>query len=68
MIAHRGVVLNFALDLLAHVQLVRAKAMTEDKDSARKAYREFFALWKDADPERTAEPSAVAGPAVRGTT
>jgi len=25
--------------------------MTDDKDGARKAYQEFFALWKDADPD-----------------
>jgi hypothetical protein len=25
--------------------------MSGDKESARKAYQDFFALWKDADPD-----------------
>ena len=39
------------LGALAHLQLGRAKAMTGDKESARKAYQDFFTLWKDADPD-----------------
>ena len=48
---HRSIVLNFPLGALAHLQLGRAKAMSGDKESARKAYQDFFALWKDADPD-----------------
>jgi eukaryotic-like serine/threonine-protein kinase len=50
-IDHRGVVLNFIVGALAHLQLGRAKAMSGDRDGARKAYDIFFTLWKDADPD-----------------
>ncbi len=46
---HRGIILNFPTAALAHLQLARAKAMAGDKDGAREAYRDFLALWKDAD-------------------
>jgi eukaryotic-like serine/threonine-protein kinase len=36
---------------LAHLQLGRAEEMSGDKRGARKAYQDFFALWKDADPD-----------------
>jgi tetratricopeptide (TPR) repeat protein len=48
---HRGVVLESPTGALAHLQLGRAKAMTGDRDGARKAYEEFLTLWKGADPE-----------------
>jgi hypothetical protein len=48
---HRGLVNNSVLGALAHVQLARAKAMSGDKEAARKSYQDFFALWKDADPD-----------------
>lgn len=48
---HRGIVVNFPLAALAHLQLARAQAMTGDEQAARKSYQDFFALWKDADPE-----------------
>jgi eukaryotic-like serine/threonine-protein kinase len=51
LIDHRGVVLNFVLGALAHLQLGRAKAMTGDKEGARTAYEDFLTLWKDADPD-----------------
>jgi eukaryotic-like serine/threonine-protein kinase len=51
MIDHRNIVANFVLGALAHLQLGRAKAMSGDKEGARKAYEDFFALWKDADPD-----------------
>ena len=50
MLDHRGVVLNFVTAALAHLQLARAKAMNGDKAGARESYRDFLALWKDADP------------------
>jgi len=36
---------------LAHLQLGRAQAMMGDKAAARKSYRYFLTLWKDADPD-----------------
>jgi hypothetical protein len=37
--------------LLAHLQLGRARAISGDNAGARTAYQDFFALWKDADPD-----------------
>jgi hypothetical protein len=51
LIDHRGIVQNFVLGALAHLQLGRARALSGDKESARKGYQDFFALWKDADPD-----------------
>jgi hypothetical protein len=31
--------------------LARAAALSGDTTKARKAYQDFFALWKDADPD-----------------
>ena len=36
---------------LAHLGLGRAAAISGDTASARKAYQDFFALWKDADQD-----------------
>jgi eukaryotic-like serine/threonine-protein kinase len=51
LIDHRGVVQNFVLGTLAHLQLGRAYSMAGDMGQARTAYRDFFAIWKDADPD-----------------
>ena len=51
MIDHRGIVLNFPLGALAHLQLARAYALEGDKAKARAAYDEFLNLWKAADPD-----------------
>jgi serine/threonine protein kinase/tetratricopeptide (TPR) repeat protein len=51
LIDHPGIVQNFVLGALAHLQLGRARALSGDKESARKNYQDFFALWKDADPD-----------------
>jgi eukaryotic-like serine/threonine-protein kinase len=48
---HRSLVVNFPLESLAHLQLARAEAMRKNNDASRKAYQDFFALWKDADPD-----------------
>jgi tetratricopeptide (TPR) repeat protein/predicted Ser/Thr protein kinase len=48
---HRGIVVNFPLGALAHLQLSRAYAMAGDTAKAKSAYQNFFALWKDADPD-----------------
>ncbi len=50
-IDHPGVVLNFVIGPLARLQLARAAAMSGDTAAARKAYEQFFALWKDADAD-----------------
>jgi len=50
-IDHRGVVAISALYPLAHLGLARAAALTGDTAKSRKAYEDFFALWKDADPD-----------------
>jgi eukaryotic-like serine/threonine-protein kinase len=50
-IEHAGIVTNFVLGALAHLHLGRAKAMSGDKEGARKAYKDFLTLWKDADPD-----------------
>jgi tetratricopeptide (TPR) repeat protein len=36
---------------LAHIGLARAAAMSGDVAKSRTAYQNFFALWKDADPD-----------------
>jgi DNA-binding winged helix-turn-helix (wHTH) protein/tetratricopeptide (TPR) repeat protein len=46
---HRGIVGSDPIGALAHLQLARAVALTEDKTKAKTAYQDFFALWKDAD-------------------
>ena len=48
---HRGVVWNHPIGALAHFQLGRAYAMQGDTAKARTAYQDFFALWKNADPD-----------------
>ena len=48
---HRGIVLNEPIGALAHLQLGRAYAMEGDISKAKAAYRDFLALWKDADPD-----------------
>ncbi len=48
---HSGLVSNFIIGALAHLQLGRAQVMMGDKAAARKSYQDFFTLWKDADPD-----------------
>jgi len=48
---HPGVIVNFPLSALAHLGLARARALSHDVTGARTAYQDFFALWKDADPD-----------------
>jgi tetratricopeptide (TPR) repeat protein len=50
-IDHRGIVLNFPVGALAHLGLARASALSGDAPKSRAAYQDFFALWKDADPD-----------------
>jgi tetratricopeptide (TPR) repeat protein len=48
---HRGIVLNYPLGALAHLQRGRAFAMSGDNAEAKAAYQDFLTLWKDADPD-----------------
>ena len=50
---HRGVIVNFVTGTLAHLQVGRAYAMTNDNAKAKAAYNDFLTLWKDADPDFT---------------
>ena len=51
MIAKRSIEQNGILGALAYLQLGRAKAQAGGAEEARKAYQDFLALWKDADPD-----------------
>jgi hypothetical protein len=51
LIDHPGIVQNFLLGSLAHLQLGRAYAISADPTKAKAAYQSFFALWKDADTD-----------------
>ena len=48
---HRGIVGPDPISTLARLQLGRAFALAGDKIKAAAAYRDFLALWKDADPD-----------------
>jgi eukaryotic-like serine/threonine-protein kinase len=50
-LAHLGLVGNSDQGGLARLGLARAYAMSKDTVKARTAYQDFFALWKDADPD-----------------
>jgi serine/threonine protein kinase/tetratricopeptide (TPR) repeat protein len=51
MVDHRGIEPTSPNHSLAKLGLGRAYAMTGDTAKARAAYQDFFALWKDADPD-----------------
>jgi eukaryotic-like serine/threonine-protein kinase len=46
---HRGVVSQFPLGALAHLQLARAREMGGNRGGAKTDYEEFLSTWKDAD-------------------
>jgi len=48
---HSGAVLNVVTGALAHLQLGRAYFMQGDISKSKSAYQDFFALWKEADPD-----------------
>jgi hypothetical protein len=50
-IDHYGLVMNEPIGSLAHLGLGRAYVLEGDSDKAKTAYQDFFALWKDADPD-----------------
>ena len=51
MVDHRGIEPISPNHSLAKLGLGRAYVMTGDTAKARAAYQDFFALWKDADPD-----------------
>jgi serine/threonine protein kinase/Flp pilus assembly protein TadD len=48
---HSGVIQNFLLASMAHLQLGRAYVISGDTAKAKTAYKDFLNLWKDADPD-----------------
>jgi eukaryotic-like serine/threonine-protein kinase len=48
---HRGWQPASPLYPLAHLGMARAAAVIGDTTKQREAYQNFFALWKDADPD-----------------
>ncbi len=48
---HRGICVSSSMCSLSHLQLGRARVLSGDNAGARTAYQDFFALWKDADPD-----------------
>ena len=48
---HRGIVALDPIGPMAHLQLGRAYALSEDKAKAKSAYERFLALWQHADPD-----------------
>jgi len=48
---HPGLMQNFITGPIAHLQIGRAYASAGDTTRAKAAYRDFFNLWKDADPD-----------------
>ena len=48
---HRGIDATSPHYALAHLGLARASALASDTSKSRKAYQDFFALTKDADPD-----------------
>jgi eukaryotic-like serine/threonine-protein kinase len=48
---HPGLVISQPIGPLAHLGLARAYALQGHTAKAQAAYRDFLALWKDADPD-----------------
>jgi len=48
---HRGITWSCTTGALARLGLGRAYALAGDKTKAHAAYQDFFALWKDAEPD-----------------
>ena len=50
-IGHPGAIVNDPIGAFAHLGLARAYALSGNTAKARIAYQDFFALWKNADPD-----------------
>jgi hypothetical protein len=48
---HPGAVLSVPIGALAHLGLARAYVLQGETVKALAAYKDFFTLWKDADPD-----------------
>jgi tetratricopeptide (TPR) repeat protein len=48
---HPGIVGNEPIGALAHLGIARAYSLSGNSAKARTAYQDFFALWKNADPD-----------------
>jgi tetratricopeptide (TPR) repeat protein len=48
---HPGLMANCFVGALAHLQIARAYAIQGDPGKAKLAYQDFFASWKNADPD-----------------
>jgi DNA-binding winged helix-turn-helix (wHTH) protein/tetratricopeptide (TPR) repeat protein len=48
---HRWVLVTDSMGPLAHLQLARALILSGDREKAKAAYEDFFAIWKRADPD-----------------
>ena len=48
---HPGIVGNEPIGALAHLGIARAHSLSGDTAKAKSAYDDFFALWKNADPD-----------------
>ena len=51
LIDHRGTMIGDPVSALARYGLARSYALSGDSGNARNQYKEFLALWKDADPD-----------------
>jgi tetratricopeptide (TPR) repeat protein len=51
LIDHRGIMIGDPVSVLARYGLARSYALSGDASNARSQYKEFLALWKDADPD-----------------
>jgi predicted Zn-dependent protease len=50
-IDHRGIVVNDPIGALARLQLARAYASSRNWPNSDSSYKDFLALWNDADPD-----------------
>jgi serine/threonine protein kinase/tetratricopeptide (TPR) repeat protein len=48
---HKGVAISDPQFALAHLNLARAYVLQGDTSKAKTTYQDFFAMWKDADPD-----------------
>jgi tetratricopeptide (TPR) repeat protein len=51
MLDHRTMMGNATISSLTHLGLARARVLEGNISAGRSAYQDFFALWKDADPD-----------------
>jgi len=50
-LSHRGITIGDPVLVLTHIGLARSYALSGESAKARAHYEEFFALWKNADPD-----------------